>query len=232
MCGRRKQAEETGMHTIQDCVWAKEVWSLFPGKDQWLRSHDTAAAHWISRVLETMDKALVEEGLSLLWAIWNWRNKEVMNREKVTAQFVFEKKAPMRDFYKINFDGAFSKEEVIGGIGVVARDVDSLVTGALHLAIWNMRDVASVEATATAIAAKFAKDLGLSKVIFEGDALAIINAINSIASYLSTIGNIIKETRAIGRSFRVCQFVYVRRQANVAAHTLAKRAIQVRNLCT
>ncbi|XVF56458.1 hypothetical protein PTKIN_Ptkin06aG0122300 [Pterospermum kingtungense] len=194
MCGRCKQAEKTG-------------------------------------VLETMDKALVEEGLSLLWAIWNWRNKEVMNGEKVMAQFVFEKgvsflyefrraqvsrplhgpyalvvwKAPVRDFYKINFDGAFSKAEAIGGIGVMAKDVDGLVTGALHLAVWNMGDAASVEATATAIAAKFVKDLGLSKVIIEGDALAIINAINSTTPDLSTIGNIIEEIRVIGRSFQLCQ---------------------------
>ncbi|XVF78426.1 hypothetical protein PTKIN_Ptkin14bG0131700 [Pterospermum kingtungense] len=256
LCGRCKMEEETVIHAIRDCPIAQEAWSLFSGSDQWLKTQENEVTKWLSEVTERMNLELIEEGFTLLWSIW--RNREIMNRESLKAQHVVEQgmaflqefrhahvkcrtyipsvilpwKAPEGNLYKVNFDGVFKRKEELGGIGVVIRDTSGLVTGAMHVAAPFCCEPDVAEATAAMMAVRFAKDLGLFRVIVEGDALRVINAVNSPSPDLSEIGNIIEEVRWLCRDFQVCHFVHVSRHANMAAHTLAKAAIHVRNLCT
>ena len=95
----------------------------------------------------------------------------------------------------INFDGTVNVNEVVRGIGIVARDRNGMVVGTLQSCVKDIIDPASIESLAAVKALTFAKDMGFRQIILESDALAVINKINHASPDLSMIGNIIEEAR-------------------------------------
>ena len=79
-----------------------------------------------------------------------------------------------------------------------------------------------IEAATAVKAIEFAQNMGLTNAILEGDALNIVNQINLNSQDLSAVGNLIEEARFMRRNFQMYQIKFVRREANVAAHVLAK----------
>lgn len=78
--------------------------------------------------------------------------------------------------YKANFDGAVFKSSNSAGLGVVICNNKGAVIGALSMHIPLPHSVAEVEALACRRAVQFAIEIGLHKVIFEGDAAVVIQA--------------------------------------------------------
>ena len=86
---------------------------------------------------------------------------------------------PCNNFYKANFYGAVFQDLQKAGIGVVIRDSNGEVIGALSKSSFLPATVEDMEAIACRKAVSFARDLGLEKVVFEGDSETITRAINS-----------------------------------------------------
>lgn len=82
---------------------------------------------------------------------------------------------PLPDFLKVNFDSAFDGNVAVSG--VVIRDIHGIVIHA-----WSGHSIASSAFEAEALAAlqamKLAADLQLPKLVFEGDAVNVILALN------------------------------------------------------
>ena len=70
----------------------------------------------------------------------------------------------------------------------------------------------------------FAKEIGLRQVIFEGDSVVIIQAIIQGNSASAEYGNIIEDIRSLAADFDFCLFIHVKRNCNVVADALAKKA--------
>ena len=87
--------------------------------------------------------------------------------------------------------------------------------------------VAEMEALACLGAVQFAADLGLQRVIFEGDSTTIISAVSQGSSVLASFGNIIDDVRHLLPSFSVVSFNHVHRLSNVVADALAKKASSI-----
>jgi hypothetical protein len=85
-------------------------------------------------------------------------------------------------------------------------------------------DASEAEALAAANGVIFCKELGYTNIIFEGDAMQIIKAIEVEDPCLRSYGHIIDCIRGELRCFENARFIHVRREANIAAHTLAKLA--------
>ena len=68
-----------------------------------------------------------------------------------------------------------------------------------------------------------AQELQLSKVMFESDALSVINAINEFA-FGTPHGHIIQDISHAHQSFVFCSFRHLNRAFNGAAHALAEFA--------
>nr|POE88860.1 hypothetical protein CFP56_37397 [Quercus suber] len=79
--------------------------------------------------------------------------------------------------YKANFDGALFKSTNSTGLGVIIRDTNVAVMGALSARVPLLQSVAMVEALACRRAVQFAVEIRLHEVIFEGDAVVVIKAI-------------------------------------------------------
>ena len=133
-------------------------------------------------------------------------------------------KPPCSPFCKINFDGALFQDQKMAGIGVVIRNPNGHVIGALSDRIFLPAIVDEVEALACRKAISFALDLGVENVILEGDSMTIIQALNSDSSCASSYGHIIDDIRACALLFSSISFSHVKRQGNNVADSLAKLA--------
>ena len=98
---------------------------------------------------------------------------------------------PCINIYKANFDGAIFQELQKAGIGVVIRNSNGEVIGALSESYFLLATVEEVEAIACRKAVSFAINLGLENVVFEGDSETIIKALNSDSTCLTSFGHIL-----------------------------------------
>ena len=129
---------------------------------------------------------------------------------------------PQTTQHKVNYDGALFKEIWQAGVGVVVRDADGRVCGALSDRTVLPRTVEEVEAIACRKVVRFALQLGLAEVVFEGDFETITTAINSGSPCFSSFGHILDYVKALALNFVSATFVHVKRQGNVVADKLAK----------
>ena len=225
LCGLH---EKTTIHAIRQCNFASEVWVHTQMNDKWSLTDDIDILQWLLKVTGNMNQNTFEFGLIIIWAIWNNRNAVVMQENArnsqgvamfaasyyqeyknatakeeriVTAEKQIWSKPPL-NVIKINFDGSVNEEGRKGGIGVIARDENGEVMGALQTSVEGITDPSSIEAHAACQAIQFAYNMGFMNIILEGDALEIINQINHPASSLSSIGNILEDVKKLMKYFR------------------------------
>jgi hypothetical protein len=85
-------------------------------------------------------------------------------------------------------------------------------------------EASMAEAMAAANAVLFCKELGYKHVFFEGDAIQVIKAIEVEDPCMRNYGHIIDCIRRKTSSLEQVRFIHLKREANTAAHTLAKLA--------
>ncbi|XP_075665322.1 uncharacterized protein LOC142634981 [Castanea sativa] len=124
--------------------------------------------------------------------------------------------------YKVNFDGAVFKELGAAGLGVVIRDSEGLVIGALAERIPIPNFAATVEALACRRAILFAKEMSIFEATFEGDAEMITNALKNGGTNHPEFDHVIQDSLVLASAFRFCNFSHVKRLGNLVAHYLAK----------
>ncbi|XVE99298.1 hypothetical protein REPUB_Repub03eG0186700 [Reevesia pubescens] len=100
-------------------------------------------------------------------------------------------------YVKINFDGALNCTTAGGETGAIIRDLEGYVLGAcseFHEGINNPLVVEAIDATR---ALNFAADMGCRYIVLEGDALKVVNSLNSVDKDESLIGNLITEGKTL-----------------------------------
>ena len=96
--------------------------------------------------------------------------------------------------------------------------------GALTMPIPLANLVATMEALACRRAMLFAKEIGLSDMIFEGDFAEVIQAIIQENLDHPDFGHIIDDIKILASDLNSFQFCHVKRNCNVVANALTKRA--------
>ncbi|XP_075645403.1 uncharacterized protein LOC142616429 [Castanea sativa] len=189
---------------------------------------------------------------TIAWSIWQRRNRvlvqqpswplhEISRRAKdLVVEFFDAHQQPLRsveqgsrvrwtkppeDFYKANFDAALFDSSNMAGIGVVIRDCNGNVIGALSQRIALSKSINHAEALVASQVMAFARELSLFRVIFEGDCLRIIKAINAKEPCHTLFGHIIEEQGSLTSSLTSCNFQHVKREGNNLAHALARRVV-------
>ena len=125
---------------------------------------------------------------------------------------------------------AVFKESSSAGIGVIIRDNRGKAIGALSMLIPLSNSVAVLEALACRRALLFAKEIGLRQVVFEGDSAMVIQAVTHGNAELAEYGHIVEDIRILAADFDFIQFSHVKRNCNVVADALAKKAKDSLNL--
>jgi ribonuclease HI len=135
---------------------------------------------------------------------------------------------PPNGFYKVNWDIALDAKQNCMGIGVIIRDDKGAVFSALRKTSCTTQDPAMGEAMGALAAVEFSRDTGISDFILKGDSKQIVDAIAGKGSYWCKYGHIIGDINEVIKGFRRCEVRHVRREANEAAHVLAKSAIRTK----
>ncbi|XP_030943104.1 uncharacterized protein LOC115968042 [Quercus lobata] len=131
---------------------------------------------------------------------------------------------PAENSIKANFDGAVFGEEQEVGIGVVLRDCEGQVLAALSEKVRLPATVEVLEMMAARRAALFARELGFSRVCFEGDAELVVKCLQSGLVSNALTGHLVKDFMSIRGYFQSSSIIHVRRQGNHVAHALARDA--------
>ena len=85
--------------------------------------------------------------------------------------------------------------------------------------------VIEMEALAARRALILAQETGFTQVVLEGDSQVLINALKTGSHTLAHFGHIVQDIRYLASSFSDVRYSHVRRQCNIVAHSLARRAI-------
>ena len=154
---------------------------------------------------------------------------EAQDREKQsplqsTSTEITTWKPPEEGRYKVNYDGAVFKDSNEAGLGTIIRNHRGEVMGSLSQKVPLPHSVEAVEASAARSAIQFAKDLGFTAIDLEGDSKTIVEFLQLTTPGTTIYGNIIDDISQIAKGLQSVHFMHVKREGNVMAHLLAKRA--------
>ncbi|KAL4290639.1 hypothetical protein GQ457_14G002490 [Hibiscus cannabinus] len=220
-----KIANGTVAHLLRDCDFANQlVRSL--GLPVSSRSVVESWQHWLASYFVRLSDYNRRLLMVTYWSIWFSRNKLVHDGIKTSVQDA------------LSFITVFLREQDI--VGIPTRHVGH--PGSIHWkapplsvikfnfdAAFNQQSrLSTSEAIAWKQAVQFAKELGFSNVVIEGDSLTVLKKIVLCVLDRSILAPIVFDIKELSLDFHSIIFSFVRRDANNAAHVLARecRSIQ------
>ncbi|KAK8685358.1 hypothetical protein V6N13_041361 [Hibiscus sabdariffa] len=179
---------------------------------------DVPWMEWLALVFEKLSSAQRHALMVTYWVVWYACNKCDTRSSPIQAKW----EAPLEDVVKVNFDSAFSHQTLQSVSGVICRDNAGSILAACSLPHKYVRDAFMAEALSCQQAVMSAWELGFTRVILEGDSRTVIQKCKSELIDASLISPVIANIKSIYKNFMYLAFGYVRRDANVDAHTLAQ----------
>ncbi|KAL9671170.1 hypothetical protein QQ045_008736 [Rhodiola kirilowii] len=131
---------------------------------------------------------------------------------------------PVGNVVKINCDGAWSEEFRTGGVGIVARDSSGCVIGITARFLHQSHSAAQCEGIALMEGLTLARNLHLQNVVFETDNINLAMALNFGANNEVSRAHWFQNMSEILLRNRSWHIVFARREANVVADLLARKA--------
>ncbi|XP_073154078.1 uncharacterized protein [Henckelia pumila] len=129
---------------------------------------------------------------------------------------------PPTNFFKCNVDAAVFRDPHRMGFGCIIRDSLGVFFSAVCGTFPGSFSSTTAEALAIREALKWIKDLNLTNVIVESDALIVVDALRTWFSDVSSLGLILEDCSLLASELHSCSFSFVRRSANQSAHSLAR----------
>lgn len=226
------------------------MWTLALSNDNYLSL--SSFREWLAYLFSKKNQDEADLLCVCAWQIWNARNDFCFEKVSVSPELVFKrasdllmefKKAnddirkvhdrrtsskwcpPVQQVIKINVDAAVNAKDDRIGLGVVARNYCGTVLLAGSKTFWPFIFVEIAELNAFLWAVELAKERGGSNIIFEGDAINVVKALQgSLTRGFHSqvfIRNILSEAAHLDRSM----FQFCFREANSVAHRLARWAL-------
>ncbi|KAK8542594.1 hypothetical protein V6N13_136842 [Hibiscus sabdariffa] len=240
-------ASETIGHTMRDCWFVRHVLEM-QGVQFPTSIVDVVWKDWLALTFCPLNAKHKIVLIVTFWAIWYARNKvvhegvvpSVCDTLSFVEAFIRENdairapgflrnsvdriswQAPIENVFKLNFDAAFDAQSNKSFSGVICRDNAGFIMAACTSPHSHVADAFLAEALACLQAVNFARDLGFSRVIMEGDSLTIIKKVCSKTADVSLISPVIYDIRRVTRGFADISFCFTHREANGAAHALAR----------
>jgi ribonuclease HI len=112
------------------------------------------------------------------------------------------------------------------GIGIIVRDHEGILLAARSFAKTLVVEPVAAEGLAAFYAVEFSRDMCFNDIILEGDALQIVAAVQTDSQHWSRFGHIVDGIKLGLSQLRSWQINHVKRDANSAAHVLAREAIK------
>ncbi|GAU15596.1 hypothetical protein TSUD_108550 [Trifolium subterraneum] len=159
---------------------------------------------------------------TIAWCIWNNRNNWVWNGTKDTAKsIVLQATHMVGEWRAINL----LHQQKCSNATVTTHVCDTAAT--VRGTNISMHELTIVEGEAMTIlhAMREAVSRGWTNIMFESDSTIVVDAIHSNCQGLSELSSIIAAIRLLLQCNSNFEIKFTKRQANMAAHTLARAAI-------
>ena len=248
-CGFCGGFESSG-HALWDCEIAAGVWREIGLKLPKLNQPMKDFTDVVWTLYEKNGVSDWELFVITAWMIWNNKNtfkhegkckdpKKIAMEAKEYAKEVAEEslpptcgtatgrvswRPPQNGRYKVNVDGAVFSRLKSSGIGIVIRNEDGLIMGAMSKNLPVPLGALEVEAKALEGGIELARDLGLWEVELESDAQVVVKAVMGIEPGPSSIMKVVEGIRMGLSSFKFWSLNHICRKCNNAAHLLARTA--------
>ena len=181
------------------------TWSLFQCFHHTSSPQPLSFSNLLSRFLHVQEDYRNEVFTIAAWLLWNRRNAIHFGRpvhpaahilslagnllqdflaaqqmDPILPRFITTQqwRPPELNYHKVNFDAAIFRDSNLAGIGVVVTDWRGEFVGALSSSMSLSHAVADMAAFACRKAVEFAAEIGLQRVVFEGDSAMVITALN------------------------------------------------------
>ena len=103
------------------------------------------------------------------------------------------------------------RDDNLAGAGVIVRNENGRVVASMAESFQLPFSVTAVEVIAAKKALQFAKDLGLSSIVLEGDSKITIDGLMGEDSSLAEYGHLIDEAKEIAKKLVEVEFNHVQR---------------------
>lgn len=134
---------------------------------------------------------------------------------------------PHQGWFSCNVDAATSVEKSLSSFGCIIRnDAGEFVAG-LGGVFLGVVDPKLAEAMAFREALSWVNRKALENVVFQLDALGVVQAWSRKKRDISYFGDTIDDCLCICKDLRSYSVKFVRRSANIAAHSIARKAISL-----
>ena len=251
-CTQCHNLPEDSLHAVWYCEAITGAWSTLEWIRQTAPPHPASFNELLAGFLFCREEFRAEIFVIIAWLLWNRRNSIHFGRPPLLVDSICSKAGsylqeflqaqteeepvpplppPMQQWrppdlqcLKINFDAMVFRRLSLAGIGVVVRNSAGEVEGALSSSIPKAQSVADLEALACLKAIQFALELGISRVVFEGDSAVVINALLHGAGAFASFSNILDDIRMLSAVFQFVEFVFVNQRCDSVADALAKKA--------
>lgn len=255
ICPICKEMEETVMHIVWQCPVASDVWAEFNKTLQKWSSHEDDLLSLWEKMMDKVGKAEMRLIASVMRGIWQRRNELIFEgvfkspsqviriaKEGIDEFLLAQVKSidrvgnnaelrnqvwkkPRESYVKANWDASLNQKERKMGLGVIIRDEEGEVLVVVEGQQSNVDQPAVAESYALWKAMEVCRDLNMERVIFEGDAQLIVKAVNDLEEDRSVFGSIVEASKVLISLWKDWSVEFVYRNANEAAHTLAKEAL-------
>ena len=255
-CELCKSDWESGIHVLWECGVARDVWASSVAKLQKFVGGQQDVIQLFEELLVRLEVEELELFIVQAWLIWNQRNSiihggvlqapELLNKraEDFLAEFhqvqvhlgtatIAESannlQQPPDSKFKLNFNTAIFTDLGCSGMGVIICNEKGEVMGAMSTKGPRVTDSLEAEALACRKAIEFAMDIGFSNIVIEGDCVQVINAIKASKANLSRLGHVVEDIQVLISGLRWAEVRWVKRSANLIAHSLARYAKNISN---
>ncbi|XP_075645677.1 uncharacterized protein LOC142616777 [Castanea sativa] len=250
-CEECKVQPKDELHALWSCSKLTEVWSSLTWTQQVTDAQVSSFQDLLDHFMQISNDYRKEIFIITAWSLWNRRNasrrglptqplhkitqmagslpQEFLEAQESTTTIpepppVHNWCPPEAHIFKANFDVAVFKSKKLAGLGVVIKDWRGEAIGAVTMSVRLAQTVVELEAMACRRVVKFAREIGLSQAIFEGDSSTVIKAILEGPSDALPYGHVIEDICVQAMDFQLAAFTYVPRNCNVVADALAKKA--------
>ncbi|XP_035547375.1 uncharacterized protein LOC118348911 [Juglans regia] len=247
---------ETAIHTLWSCRAAKDVWGSCSRRLQKCGMEGSTFQQLLTQFFSSKPAEVLEEIAITAYHVWKRRNYFVFEGKFISPITIcdqslnalddyknFVKQPPIRkannsamiqtweapppNTFKVNLDAAIDKIKCKVGVGVIIRDCEGKVIASLRSSRGLFLDAQLGEAVAVLKATSLCVNLELRQVVFEGDALSIVKAVNSPAEKWSSDGMITRDVKCMLQKFDKWSVRNVTRGINFVAHELARNATPI-----
>jgi ribonuclease HI len=263
LCLLCNQGVEDDWHTIFNCEANKDVWNSAGLEDIVMPRLQQAfsAQAVIHDICSKEDKMQAGLFATVVWFLWNNRNKRVWNDVAELGRSIGFKarhcweewfmvqnlqhdhihsaqqqqthwQPPPHGWFKCNVDAGFHTEVNKTSTGWCLRDHMGQFIRAETTWIDGNCSILEGESLALLEALRVLEQRGITHVIIESDSKSVVDAICHLRGDYSEFSFIISQINNILRCNPNFEVKFVKRQANMVAHTLARAVISWSRRCT